>query len=544
MNDSYLNCDESIILLLKKFIIKQIEKERQLTQKKIELILKLSFNKIFSFFSQNNNLIKPENIANIFDSLDIKNIRKIFEIYDKDKDSFLNFKEFYYFIFPKYIDINIDEMRENNKKNLKDEEISSKQKNKLYKIFQIEIQNINDSSLLMKKLINNINNSMDLNIYLYLFELIKGNDKKYDYLNEYININDILKFLNKNNKGIKIYEQDIANFIYRYDFENNLKINLEEFTNMINYFLTDENNEKKSYNFLNDIKTRNKLFFDYSTLEINNSNGSQINNFYNHNSFINTISLSNQENNDEIVVGSNGKGNININLAINFKEKELRDLKLNLLKDYFKLIIRILDDLEISKNQIVQILNPKELFSLFDIKNNSNINIDNFISVFNDYFDMKFCHDDFIYLMKKYDKNKDDKLNFEEFNFMISPISKDKLQDNEGNLKSNSKNINMLNEEQKNVISKLFKKLINCEKTIDIEKKKLIDVPLFSYYEIFEFIRNKENKLLNSEDIFYFLKNNNVIIQNEQFDILLNYLFFSTEKNKSYNFVDFIKILL
>ena len=85
--------------------------------------------------------------------------------------------------------------------------------------------------------------------------------------------------------------------------------------------------------------------------------------------------------------------------------------------------------------------------------------------------------------------------------------------------------------------------MINCEKSIENEKKKLNEVPLFTSYEMFEFIRNKENKLLNSEDIFYFLKNNNVIIQNEQFDLLLNYLFFSTEKNKIYNFLDFIKII-
>ena len=101
----------------------------------------------------------------------------------------------------------------------------------------------------------------------------------------------------------------------------------------------------------------------------------------------------------------------------------------------------------------------------------------------------------------------------------------------------------MFNEEQKKSISNLFKNLINCEKSIESQKKKLNDAPLYTAYEMYEFIRNKENKLLNSEDIFYFLKNNNVIIQNEQFDILLNYLFFSTEKNRTYNFIDFIKIL-
>ena len=51
------------------------------------------------------------------DSLDVKIIKSNDEkvnvkIYDKDEDSLLNYKDFYYFISPKYIDNNIDELRE------------------------------------------------------------------------------------------------------------------------------------------------------------------------------------------------------------------------------------------------------------------------------------------------------------------------------------------------------------------------------------------------------------------------------------------------
>ena len=355
--------------------------------------------------------------------------------------------------------------------------------------------------------------------------------------------------MNINSKGIKIYEQDIANFIFRYNYENNLKLNIEEFTNMINYFLFNENYRNKSYNKnkLIEFKTRNNLFFDYSTLEINNSKISQIKKKNENNSFMNSISLSNKDNDEENQeeVNSNNKRNININSAINYKEKELRNLKINLLAEYFKHIIKQIDELEKSKLNLSQKIQPKELFSLFDIQNEFNINKDNFIKVFNDYFNVKINEEDFMYLIKKYDMDKDDKLNFKEFNFMISPISKINLTENiNNNIQANSNNdINLNNEEQKNLISNLFINLINCEKSIENEKKKLNEVPLFTSYEMFEFIRNKENKLLNSEDIFYFLKNNNVIIQNEQFDLLLNYLFFSTEKNKTYNFIDFIKIV-
>jgi len=548
MQNLNLNNNEAIIILLRKFIINQIEKERILTQNKINLLLRYSLNKIFNYFSWNNNFISPQDIKNIFNSLDIELIQKVFEIYDKDKDTYLNFNEFKNFIFPKYIDINIDEIREKSQKSFELEEINSETEKIIHNIFQIEFQNIDDSSLLIQKIINNTDNSPNLNIYLHLFELIKGNDKNYDYLNEYIDVNDINKFLNINSKGIKIYEQDIANFIFRYNYENNLKLNIEEFTNMINYFLFNENYRNKSYNKnkLIEFKTRNNLFFDYSTLEINNSKISQIKKKNENNSFMNSISLSNKDNDDENQeLNNNNKGNININSAINFKEKELRNLKINLLAEYFKHIIKQLDELEKNKFNLSKIIQSKELFSLFDIKNEFNICKDNFIKVFNDYFHILFKEEDFMYLIKKYDLNKDDKLNFEEFNFMISPISKINLTEDKNNIQTNPNNngINLNNEEQKILISNLFVNLINCEKSIENEKKKLNEAPLFTSYEMFEFIRNKENKLLNSEDIFYFLKNNNVIIQNEQFDLLLNYLFFSTEKNKTYNFIDFIKII-
>ena len=547
MQNLNLNNNEAIIILLRKFIINQIEKERILTQNKINLLLRYSLNKIFNYFSWNNNFISPQDIKKVFNSLDIELIQKVFEIYDKDKDSYLNFNEFKNFIFPKYIDINIDEIREKSQKSFESEEINSETEKIIHNIFQIEFQNIDDSSLLIQKIINNTDNSPNLNIYLHLFELIKGNDKNYDYLNECIDVNDINKFLNINSKGIKIYEQDIANFIFRYNYENNLKLNIEEFTNMINYFLFNENYRNKSYNKnkLIEFKTRNNLLFDYSTLEINNSKISQIKKKNENNSFMNSISLSNKDNDDENQELNNNKGNININSAINFKEKELRNLKINLLAEYFKHIIKQLDELEKNKFNLSKIIQSKELFSFFDIKNEFNICKDNFIKVFNDYFHILFKEEDFMYLIKKYDLNKDDKLNFEEFNFMISPISKINSTEDKNNIQTNPNNngINLNNEEQKILISNLFVNLINCEKSIENEKKKLNEAPLFTSYEMFEFIRNKENKLLNSEDIFYFLKNNNVIIQNEQFDLLLNYLFFSTEKNKTYNFIDFIKII-
>ena len=541
MQDLNLNNNDSIISLLRKFIINQIIKERELTQNKINLFLKCSMEQIFKIFISNNDYISSGDIKQIFNMLNENEIEKIIEIYDKDKDYHLNYNEFHNFIFPKYIDININEIREKNQKNSNSSVIDNETIIFLYNIFQTEIINLIASAEIIKKVISNIVNSTNINIYLYLFELLKGKDKNYDYLNEFIECKDIINFLNINSNGIEIYEQDITNFIYRYDYSNNSKLNIEEFTNMVNYFLNYEN--ENGLNNKTNIEIKNKLFLNESILEKNNSKNLSTKYANNNNSIKNEISLSKKLKDSENFLINNNKGYNSINSAINFKEKELRNLKIKLLAEYFQNIIKELNELEQKKKEFSEKINSKELISLFDIRKELNINIDDFISVFTDYFKIQFSKEDFLHLIKKYDINKDGKLNYDEFNYMITPLSKNNLKRNKKNIMHNLENIILYNVEQKNLISNLFINLIKCEKSIEIQRKKLHDIPLFTCYEMFEIIRNKENKLLNSEDIFYFLKNQNIIIKNEEFDLLLNYLFFSTEKNKEYNFIDFIKIL-
>ena len=541
MQDLNLNNNDSIISLLRKFIINQIIKERELTQNKINLFLKCSMEQIFKIFISNNDYISSGDIKQIFNMLNENEIEKIIEIYDKDKDYHLNYNEFYNFIFPKYIDININEIREKNQKNSNSSVIDNETISLLYNIFQIEIINLIASAEIIKKIISNIDNSTNINIYLYLFELLKGKDKNYDYLNEFIECKDIINFLNINSNGIEIYEQDITNFINRYDYSNNFKLNIEEFTNMVNYFLNYEN--ENGLNNKTNFENKNKLFLNESLLEKNKSKNLSTKYANNNNSIKNEISLSKKLKDSENILINNNKGYNSINSAINFKEKELRNLKIKLLAEYFQNIIKELNELEQKKKEFSEKINSKELISLFDIRKELNINIDDFISVFTDYFKIQLSKEDFLHLIKKYDINKDGKLNYDEFNYMITPLSKNNLKRNKKNIIPKLEVINIYNEEQKKLISNLFINLIKCEKSIEIQRKKLHDIPLFTCYEMFEIIRNKENKLLNSEDIFYFLKNQNIIIKNEEFDLLLNYLFFSTEKNKEYNFIDFIKIL-
>ena len=605
MNDFIINdSDINIYSSLKSFILKQVNNERELTQNKINLLLKYSQKQIFNFFLTKNNIelkndiqnyISSKYIINKFNSLTEKEINKIIKIYDKDQDLFLNYKEFYYFISPKYIDANIDELRTKNKNNINNDKIDEIGIKILFNIFNLEIKNYNELSLIINIIINNLNLKNDINIYFYLFKLIKGNDKESDYINEYLVINDILKFMNKSEQNeqkdridIKIYEQDIANFIFRFDYDNDLKLSFNEFTNMINYFINNNNNTEKNNIFKKEnkgrafSKNRNqvKLFYDYSSLNIDTSNGSQIYtinkveepsfdlskhieekiqneqakiiNENRQNSFINNISLTYNELDDVLssFVGGNkinynfNGNNIDINSIINIKAKDLQDIKINLLVEFFKILINELNEVELIKEKIIKEynININNLFSLFDLYNESNISLDNFINMFNKYFNKKFVEKDIIYLIKKYDKNKDNKLNYNEFCYMILPTGieyKNNLQNNF----YNKNNINLFNEDEKKIILNLFLVLIKCEETIQNQKIKMTNCPFFTYFEMFEFIRNKENKLIKSEDISYFLKSHNILITDDELDILLNYLFFSTEKNKTYCFRDFMRLL-
>jgi len=596
-NSNSRSKNEEIYLGLKLFILKQIKNERELTQNKINLLLKYSQRQIFDFLLSKDkseaeiekDFISSKSIINKFKTLNEKDINLIIQIYDKDNDLLLNYKEFYYFISPKYIDTNIDELRakNNNKNNSNDEQLNKLGQNVLYNIFKLELNSLKELSFIMQNIINNFT-IIDDNIYIYLFQMIRGIDEKSDYINEYLLISDIIKFVNKDgkNENTKIYEQDIANFIFRFDYDNDLKLSFNEFANMINYFLnTNINNytinnkiDKNIYENENKIDNKNKgkLFYDYSSLNIDTTNGSQFNtlnkfedpsfdisknveeklqneqakiiNENRQNSFINNVSLTFNDLDDVLSSmfnkNNNNQNGIDISSVINYKARELQDMKINLLIEYFKILIDELNNLELNKQKLAKEynINLKYLFDLFDCNEEGNISYNNFILVFNKYFHKQFQEKDFIFLIKKYDRNKDNKLNFIEFSNMILPTSFE-YRKILGNNSLNIEDVNEYNENEKKIILDLFLSLIKCEEVMQSQKIKICNVPLFTYFEMFEFIRNKENKLLTSLDIMYFLKSNNILIINEQLDALLNYLFFSTERNKKYDFKEFISIL-
>ena len=199
-NSKTNNTEIDISNTLKTFILKQVKNERELTQNKINILLNYSQNKLFNYFLpkdnvENKNFISFKSVISKFNSFKEKEINKIIQLYDKDNDSLLYYKEFYYFISPKYINTNIDELPNKNSKKKNSETIDETGINLLKNIFNIEIKNLKELSFIINSIINNFILNRDSNLFQYLFKLIKGNNNEQDYTNEYLIFIIMTKFI-------------------------------------------------------------------------------------------------------------------------------------------------------------------------------------------------------------------------------------------------------------------------------------------------------------------------------------------------------------
>lgn len=490
------------------FFIKQITSERLMTQQKIDLLLKVSKEQLFQYLISNSNtpLIKLSSILSKFPKFKEQDIIKIIRIYDKNNDSALNYEEFINFISPKYIDINIDAIRETkNKNSINDQCIKM-----LENIFILEINLLNESYLIISHIFTKYKDFNALSVFIYLIH--EKNNNINQIKTKKLGILDLLNFINKNNNNV-LYEQDIMNLIYRFDYDNDMKLSYSEFNFMINYFC-DNTLSEYSYLKLNEINKIEESSFDKSSF-LNNS----ITNLD-----IDDIPLSLMDNNNLDII-------------------ELRKIKINLLTEFFKVLINELNKIELSKNILAnnnEILLP-DIFSIFDYDNSGNISIHNLRYIFENYFNISFDEFNLKLLMYKFDKNKDDKLNYKEFCYMLLPAKIESAK-KFANHKVNNEVFEGFNDKQRNDIICVFMNLIKCEEIILKFKIKLINTPLFSYYEYFEYLRNINTGVISGREILEFLDMNKLKIGENELNLIFNYFYFFSGKKDNYNFNDFIKI--
>ncbi len=346
---------------LRNFFMEEINSERKLTQLRLNFLSLISPQILFEYFDEHlskNNYISTNDIIKLFPTLQdkINEIKTMIIMFDKDNDMVLNSKEFFTFLTPKFIDVDIQKIC-----NVSNMEINEEILQKFSHILLEEINMISN----LKNIILDIQNSKGFTIY-ESFMLIT-NDKNEKSINEDMLKKFILK-LNEDddiidNDNIKIYNEDISNFIFRFDKDSDFQLNYEEFSNIFDIFnnmINSNININQNENNINQ-NNRNKilnlskeqtmkefpipeghLYFNYSLEDFDTNSNGNINNSFdlsNHlkQNFLNTsvnLSLKNIQQNNKVNLPEKQL------LRIKFPPIEkLNEEKKNLLLDLFKIIV-------------------------------------------------------------------------------------------------------------------------------------------------------------------------------------------------------------
>ena len=550
---------------LRNFFMEEINSERKLTQLRLNLLSLISPQILFEYFDEHlskNNYISTNDIIKLFPTLQdkINEIKTMIIMFDKDNDMVLNSKEFFTFLTPKFIDVDIQKIC-----NVTNMEINEEILQKFSHILLEEINMISN----LKNIILDIQNSKGFTIY-ESFILIT-NDKNEKSINEDMIKKFILK-LNEDddiidNDNIKIYNEDISNFIFRFDKDSDFQLNYEEYSNIFNIFNNMINSKININQNENNINQNNKnkisnlskeqtikefpipeghLYFNYSLEEFDTNSNGNINNSYdlsNHlkQNFLNTsvnLSMKNMQQNYKINLPEKQL------LRIKFPPIEkLNEEKKNLLLDLFKTIVNT--EVNTEKKKYLMSLNSQinlsDLFSLFDYSNEDAISTYDIYTVLKNYFNYESNMKNIKLLFLRYDKDKDEKLNYREFCEMILPkkIEFAKMIINH----FPDENFIKFNDESNQIIFDVIKSLIDAEEEIYQFKIKMNSFQGFSIFECWELLKNKYENLINRTDIKHFLIENGVTIINDEMEFLMDYIKIITKSKGDLNFNDLVRLV-
>ena len=549
---------------LRNFFMEEINSERKLTQLRLNLLSLISPQILFEYFDEHlskNNYISTNDIIKLFPTLQdkINEIKTMIIMFDKDNDMVLNSKEFFTFLTPKFIDVDIQKIC-----NVTNMEINEEILQKFSHILLEEINMISN----LKNIILDIQNSKGFTIY-ESFILIT-NDKNEKSINEDMIKKFILK-LNEDddiidNDNIKIYNEDISNFIFRFDKDSDFQLNYEEYSNIFNIFNNMINSKININQNENNINQNNKnkisnlskeqtikefpipeghLYFNYSLEDFDTNSNGNINNSYdlsNHlkQNFLNTsvnLSMKNMQQNYKINLPEKQL------LRIKFPPIEkLNEEKKNLLLDLFKTIVNT--EVNTEKKKYLMSLNSQinlsDLFSLFDYSNEDAISTYDIYTVLKNYFNYESNMKNIKLLFLRYDKDKDEKLNYREFCEMILPkkIEFAKMIINH----FPDENFIKFNDESNQIIFDVIKSLIDAEEEIYQFKIKMNSFQGFSIFECWELLKNKYENLINRTDIKHFLIENGVTIINDEMEFLMDYIKIITKSKGDLNFNDLVRL--
>ena len=313
---------------------------------------------------------------------------------------------------------------------------------------------------------------------------------------------------------------------------NNKENNFSSY-NKTNYSYENNNNSFKNYvtfnsnnNYINSLNNTQQSFYNN-----NNNTNSNINDCNNNNKYYQSVEynqtfpfnklikcINNCENNINYFPKINccHYNNNNCNCNCNYKSKKL--ILFNLLSE----IIRQENLIESKKIKLSLCTDVtlKNLFRFFDYSNLYSISRSDLMNVLNE-LECKITLDDTKFIFKRFDKNFDSRLDFNEFCEMILPRTYEyKRILNERNENSFFVGFSL---ESKEKIKEFFKCLINALNSIEYFRN-MLNRESENLLEIYNMIRKEYKQGIYLEDIIEFLCENGLRKNLNNVDILFEYL--------------------
>ena len=279
-----------------------------------------------------------------------------------------------------------------------------------------------------------------------------------------------------------------------------------------------ENSENKNY-YDNFYKNEINSFDSSNNQKINNKHFSLPKNILNKEISLNldygshSNFLENNSNNDRFIF--NNKNDVKINY-----EKESNYSKYNSFYNLLLDIIKQDNSIEKIRQQLSvrEDVNLMDLFKLFNHSSNSLLSSLDFSKALKE-FGLLLNNEDTKYLFRKYGKNLNDFLDYEEFCDIILPkkYSSAKIMSEKN---SKEKNYN-ISEETKRIICSLFKNIIDGEKSNENYRKRIGSNGEYSGLNLFNKIKKNYSVGIYKEDISKFMKKNKYKINSSEIELLM-----------------------
>ena len=372
---------------------------------------------------------------------------------------------------------------------------------------------------------NNQKNSefLNNNKYFYFQDRIqREEDEKINYIPKNKNENIYINKMNKEKKKNNIIKNLNMNKAFKEQIHEEREDYLGELSE-IKYkysnekYIIENNNLKNNLKLINNTDNNMNLFSNEIITQ--KSESSENDDF--------------TPNNEQTIHDLSHIIDINSN-EYNFSSKT----SINIFLDYIDNILKLESTCLILKESLAlrEDITFKELFCLFDYHKNKNISVHEFKKVCKNILGLYPTTDQVTLIFKRYDMNKDEKLDLKEFLNMISPIKKEYLSILFGDKRIQKPFRSELSDKSKKIIENLTKAIILNE-TNYYEIKEKMRMNNFNKKEVWNILMqfSKNKNYLNKKNFDRFLKAHSYYLTSYEIDIIFNKFDFDKDNHLSMN---------